>query len=67
MTAGFAFGGFDTCRDFGIVDIVVFLAVGTGDLHLKGSGFRVQGSEVQRFKSGRPLNLESFIWINYLI
>ncbi len=22
MTAGFAFGGFDTCRDFGIVDIV---------------------------------------------
>ena len=31
MTAGFAFGGFDTCRDFGLVDIVVFLAVGTDD------------------------------------
>ena len=44
MTAGFAFGGFDTCRDFGFVDIVDFLAVGTGDFHFgkrfKGSGFR---------------------------
>ena len=35
MTAGFAFGGFDTCRDFGLVDIVVFLAVGTGDFNFK--------------------------------
>ena len=33
MTAGFAFGGFDACRDFCFVDIVVFLAVGTGDFH----------------------------------
>ena len=33
MAAGLAFGGFDTCRDFGLVDIVVFLAVGTGDFH----------------------------------
>jgi hypothetical protein len=33
MTAGFAFGGFDTYRDFGIVDVVAFLATGTGDFH----------------------------------
>ena len=54
MTAGFAFGGFDTCRDFGIVDIVVFLAVGTGDLHLKGSGFRVQGSGFRGSRRAGP-------------
>ena len=30
MTAGFTLGGFDTRRDFGFVDNVVFLA-GTGD------------------------------------
>ena len=68
MTAGFAFGGFGTCRDFGIVDIVAFLAAGTGDFHLKGSkvqgsAFKVQrfnGSEVQRFGivvNPEPLNL----------
>ena len=35
MTSDFAFGGFDACRDFCFVDIVVFLAVGTGDFHFK--------------------------------
>jgi hypothetical protein len=68
MATGFAFGGFGTCRDFGIVDIVAFLAAGTGDFHLKGSkvqgsAFKVQrfnGSEVQRFGivvNPEPLNL----------
>lgn len=33
MTAGFTLGGFDTRRDFGFVDIVVFLAVWAGDFH----------------------------------
>ena len=64
MTAGFAFGGFGAGRNFGIVDFVAFLAVKTGDVHLKGSkacppladsGFKVQGS---RFKPGVPLNRE---------
>jgi hypothetical protein len=34
MTAGLAIGGFDTHRDFGLVDIVDFLAVGTADFHV---------------------------------
>ena len=43
MTAGLAFGGCDTGRDFGRVDMVSFLTVRTGDFHLVGSGFTVQG------------------------
>ena len=43
VTAGFAFGGCDTCRDFGVVEIVFFLAVRTGDFHFRR---KVQGSEL---------------------
>jgi hypothetical protein len=49
MTANFAFGGFDTRRDFVVADIIAFVAVRTNDFHLKGSGFRVQ-----RFRGSRP-------------
>ena len=61
MTAGLAFGSFDTSRNFGFVDIVFFLAVGTGDFHIKliVPRFSVQGSGVQRFGiavNPEPLN-----------
>ena len=62
MPAGFAFGLFDTRRQFSCTDVILFLAVRAGDFHVRigsrfiGSGFRSSGVRVSRVKgSARPL------------
>jgi hypothetical protein len=68
MTAGLAFGGCDTGRDFGRVDMVSFLTVRAGDFHLVGSGFWVYSTGFQdlRSLSHIMLTLSNFSQIGFL-